>query len=219
MHLPESVTKRVGPLPVWGWGAVVVGSVGLFLIIRGRRKASSAASSSGASGSGGALGLGGSGGSFSGYSTAAIPPTLSIPLSGVTAPALALPTRLLSAIAPSPTAPEPPRDFNYALPDTIGRVLPNSAESAARALKSTVDLATRNVGGDPSTVVIMGSTGSQSTNNAVASNLVSQGYGALVSGGQIYVSPNRGTPENTWATLLTNSPAEAQARFRKWVTA
>lgn len=36
IDLPPALTKKVGPLPVWAWGAVVLGLIGVYLYSRSR---------------------------------------------------------------------------------------------------------------------------------------------------------------------------------------
>jgi len=120
----STLTRKVGPLPVWGWGAVVVGGIVAFTIVKKRGTGSTAAAtnpvanavaggSAGNYGTGGG-GVGGTGGSGGG-DTGSNPPS-----SGPPPNATALATGLVTA-----------GQVGRSLPPIAGSGAPNSGPDLA----------------------------------------------------------------------------------------
>lgn len=223
MEIKESLTKRVGPLPVWGWGAVVIGGVGVFLILRRRtRAASSTAEDMGSStglggGGGGGFGGGGGGGGSSGGGgggASPVPPagdhTNPTPIAPVSQAPTAAPTLRLSAA-------DEQAIVQHRATSEIG------AQVIANNIAGTVDFVSRQVqrAGDTGISYNYGAVGATPSQIAgqreqIATALRDRGYVASTWGGQVYAGRNstaffNALPQDAQAALLRLIAARKQA--------
>lgn len=210
-----TLTKRYGPLPAWGWGAVVIGGVVVFIVIR--KRMGSAAGATGTQqqgigfgpggGAGGGAGGGGAGGTDTGTGTGTGTGTTgtgttgtgtgSVPPGGQGAGA---PTNNSSggnvdtswqpnAVAPITTAEEAAVRTGNATPTIAAKALANGFADTVNGLAQQVGGSTGVIGFN---VGAMGSTEAQREQyrGAVAAELVNRGFTASSYGGQVYAARN-----------------------------
>lgn len=182
MDIKESLTKRVGPLPVWAWGAVVIGGIGVFLILRKRGGAASATQEDGL-GFGTTTGPGGGGGG--GDSPVQVPPHDVTPGPTQPGPTQTGPT----ATAPTETARNPIAEIGPRTPQEGG--YSNATVAAAtNALSSSINFMAQQVTKAAPNTTVAGTFGPPSVNRQVVSALTAKGYTAGYYGGQVYAARN-----------------------------
>ncbi len=219
MEIKETLTKRVGPLPIWGWGAVVIGGVGVFLIMRRRSSSTATAqpdlgsSSAGGGGAGGGSG-GGAGGGNGGGGDSAVPPA-----GDHTNPTpTATPTQPDGGGAPT----APPRPLTEAEQTAVRehRATPDiAAKIIANNLAGTIDFVSRQVqrAGDTGISANSGALGATPSQLAaereqIATALRQRGYVASTWGGQIYAGRDS-------ASFFRALPRDAQAALIRLINA
>lgn len=207
MDIKETLTKRAGPLPVWGWGAVVIGGAVIFLMVRRKYSGGATGTQQDTLGFGNTTGGGGGGGgpTGGGSDTTTKPPgggNGNVPditnpgeQSKPTRPGTNSPTDTSwqpNAVAPISDAEEAAIRAGRATSDIASKVIANNiastVEGAAQQVRNSNSLIGLNVG-------VVGATPMQleQYRQNIAGQLVQRGFTASSYGGQIYAARDNNT--------------------------
>lgn len=217
----DLISKRIGPLPLWGWTVIGAGAVGVLIILR-KRAAGSSASQVPVDANGNPIGAGGGGGSSGSGGGVTVAPPASPTGGGPGASPPGTPGG-----PPAVPAPNAPTSKGGSSPVITAGVAPEGASSpyvrgitpsaTAAALAGTIALAAQQVEkispANPSySRTISVTTGFNAANDQVAQALTAKGYTAGVWGGQVYAARNS-------ADYFNGIPREAQTALAKLLVA